>query len=82
MFHDQSKHIETRYHYVRKMMKEGRNVNEYVPSEKQAVDIFTKGFSSGVLTEWTPMGMKNSMWTTDFWELELRTLEGGNVKEY
>lgn len=51
MFHDQSKHIETRYHYVRKMMKEGRNVNEYVPSEKQAVDIFTKGFSSGVLTE-------------------------------
>lgn len=41
VFHDRSKHIETRYHYIRKCVEDGRAEVEYV-TEDQLADILTK----------------------------------------
>ena len=42
VFHDRSKHIDTRYHYMRDCIEEGKIEVEYVSTEDQLADILTK----------------------------------------
>ena len=45
MFHDRSKHIEMRYHYVRDMVQKNILSIQYVPTTKQTANILTKPLS-------------------------------------
>ena len=42
VFHDRSKHIEMRHHYLRDMVQKGAIRLQYIPTEEQIPDIFTK----------------------------------------
>jgi hypothetical protein len=42
VYHDRSKHIDTRYHFIRECIEEGTIVIVYVPTERQLADILTK----------------------------------------
>ena len=42
VFHERSKHIDTRYHYIRECIARKEVRVEYVKSQDQAADIFTK----------------------------------------
>lgn len=42
VFHDRSKHIETRYHYIRECIEEGRVQVEFIGTNEQLADILTK----------------------------------------
>lgn len=41
-FHKRTKHIDIKYHYIREKFAEGSIIIEYVPTEFQKADIFTK----------------------------------------
>lgn len=41
-FHEKSKHIDIRYHFIRSKFEEKLFTLEYLPSEKMIADIFTK----------------------------------------
>ena len=45
VFHDKSKHIEIKYHYIRDMVQSGAIKLQYVPTEVQVVDALTKPMS-------------------------------------
>ena len=40
--HDRSKHIDTRYHFLRECIEEGKVEVDHVGTEKQLADLFTK----------------------------------------
>ena len=42
MYHERTKHIDTRYHYIRECVSEGVVDVEYVSSDEQLADILTK----------------------------------------
>ena len=42
VYHDRSKHIETRYHFIRECVENGQVVVEHVRTEDQMADILTK----------------------------------------
>jgi hypothetical protein len=42
VFHDRSKHIDIRYHYIRECVERGRIVIDYIATEVQLGDILTK----------------------------------------
>ena len=42
MFHDKSKHIEIKYHYIRDMVQRGVVKLLYVATEEQLADVLTK----------------------------------------
>ena len=42
VYHDRSKHIDTRYHYIRECITKQNVKLEYVKSQDQITDIFTK----------------------------------------
>ena len=42
VFHDRSKHIDTRYHYIRECVTKKEVQLEYVKTNDQLADIFTK----------------------------------------
>jgi hypothetical protein len=42
VFHDRSKHIEIKYHYIRDMLQRKEVHVQYLPTPKQTADIFTK----------------------------------------
>ena len=42
VYHDQSKHIDTRYHYIRECITKQDVKLKYVKSQDQIADIFTK----------------------------------------
>ena len=42
MFHGRSKHIHTRYHFIRECVEAGKIEVEHVPGNKQKTDILTK----------------------------------------
>ena len=42
MFHDKSKHIEIKYHYIRDMVQRGAVKLQYVVMEEQIADALTK----------------------------------------
>ena len=45
MFHDNSKHIEIRYHYIRDMVQRGAIKLQYVSTDEQVADVLTKPLS-------------------------------------
>ena len=45
MFHDKSKHIEIKYHYIWDMVQRGAIKLQYVPTEEQVADVLTKPLS-------------------------------------
>jgi hypothetical protein len=45
VFHDKSKHIEIRYHYIRDMVQRGAVKLQYVATDDQVVDVLTKPLS-------------------------------------
>jgi hypothetical protein len=42
MFHDKSKHIKIRYHYIRDMVQRGAMKLQYVAIDEQIADVLTK----------------------------------------
>ena len=42
MFHDKSKHIEIKYHYIRDMVQRGAVKIQYVATEEEIADVLTK----------------------------------------
>jgi hypothetical protein len=42
MFHDRSKYIEIKYHYIRDMVQRKVVHVQYIPTHEQIVDIFAK----------------------------------------
>jgi hypothetical protein len=42
VFHERSKHIDVRYHYIRECIDEGRIIIDYTAIEEQLADILTK----------------------------------------
>ena len=42
MFHDKSKHIETKYHYIRDMVQRGVVKLQYIVMEEQIAYVLTK----------------------------------------
>jgi hypothetical protein len=42
IFHDRSKHIHARYHFIRQSVEDGEVHPEYICSEEQLTDILTK----------------------------------------
>lgn len=40
--HKRTKHIDVRYHYIRELVESNQLMVEYIPSDKQLADIFTK----------------------------------------
>jgi hypothetical protein len=45
VFHDKSKHIEIRYHYIHDMVQRGTIKLQYVGTYEQVVDVLTKPLS-------------------------------------
>ena len=45
MFHDLSKHIEMRYHYVRDMVQWRAVILRYISTDEQTADVLTKPLS-------------------------------------
>lgn len=46
VFHDQSKHIDMRYHYIKNMVERGVMRLQYISTDEQIADVFTKPLSS------------------------------------
>ena len=42
VFHDQRKHIDIRYHFLRECVHRGTSRLEYIQTDEQVADIFTK----------------------------------------
>ena len=42
VFHDKSKHIELRYHFIQDMVQKGAIKLKYVPTEEQVENVLTK----------------------------------------
>ena len=42
VFHDKSKHIEIKYHYIRDMVQRGVVKLQYVATDEQVADVLTK----------------------------------------
>ena len=42
MFHDRSKHIDLKYHYIRDIVQKGVVKLQYTSTDEQVADIFTK----------------------------------------
>lgn len=47
MFHDRSKHIEIRYHFIKDSVQRGVVKLQYISTYEQVVDILTKGLPKG-----------------------------------
>jgi hypothetical protein len=45
VFHDRSKHIEIRYHYIHDMVQRGALKIQYISTDEQVVDVLTKPLS-------------------------------------
>jgi hypothetical protein len=45
VFHDKSKHIEIRYHYICDMVQRGAIKLQYISMDEQVVDVLTKPLS-------------------------------------
>jgi hypothetical protein len=70
VFHDRSKHIEIRYHFIRDWVQRGAVQLQYIPTDEQVADIFTKALPRGkyVVEIWVP------------WEVVLYVCESLNTK--
>src|SRR6266705_509337 len=58
-FHDRTKHIEVRYHYLHQKVEDKEIELEYVPTGEQIADIMTKGLASEKHSKFTTeMGVR------------------------
>ena len=62
MFHDKSKHVEIRYHFIRDYVQRGAIELQHISTDEQVVDILTKSLGIGKHTHFKDkMGvMKNT----------------------
>jgi hypothetical protein len=51
VYHDRTKHIDLRYHYVREAVQSGLYKLEWVSTDKQLADGFTKSLSSTIFNK-------------------------------
>ena len=47
VFHDRSKHIEIRYHFIRDYVQRGVVALQYISTDEQVTDILTKSLGRG-----------------------------------
>ena len=45
MFHDRTKHIAIRHHFIREKLDSGEIAVDYVPTSDQTADVLTKGLT-------------------------------------
>jgi hypothetical protein len=45
VFHDRSKHMEIRYHYIRDMVQRGALMLQYISTDEKVVEVLTKPLS-------------------------------------
>jgi hypothetical protein len=45
VFHDNSKHIEIRYHFIRDMVQRGALKLQYISTDEQVADVMAKSLS-------------------------------------
>lgn len=58
VFHDRSKHIEMKYHFIRDMVQKGAIKFQYICTEEQIADILTKPLSYGKFVHfWDKLGV-------------------------
>ena len=48
VFHERTKHIHAKHHYIRDLVKNKEVAVQYCPSEEQVADIFTKPLKAAV----------------------------------
>lgn len=46
MFHFKIKHLDTDYHFIREKVQKGNIKVQYIPTNEQVADVFTKGLHS------------------------------------
>ena len=46
MFHDRSKHIEMRYHFIKDLVQRGALKLQYICTDEQIADVLTKPLST------------------------------------
>ena len=51
VYHDRSKHIDTRYHFILECVDDGRIEVEYIKTEDQLADLLTKALSRAKFVE-------------------------------
>jgi hypothetical protein len=51
VFHDRSKHIHARYHFIRQSVKDGEVHPKYICSEEQLADILTKALPKPIFED-------------------------------
>ena len=54
VFHDRSKHIDTRYHFIRECIARKEVQLEFVKLQDQVADIFTKPLKYDTFTSYEP----------------------------
>ncbi|CAM9660910.1 unnamed protein product, partial [Choristocarpus tenellus] len=57
-----TKHIDTRYHYVRQLEREGKIEIGYLQTEFQHADPFTKGLSKKSFNRYSSVIMRRMKW--------------------
>ena len=51
VLHDRSKHIDTRFHFIRDCVEDRRICLDYVSTQQQLTDVLTKSLGRGSLCE-------------------------------
>ncbi|KAM1797964.1 hypothetical protein ACFX12_032087 [Malus domestica] len=51
IFHSKIKHLDTDYHFVREKVQRGDLLVQYIPTEEQVADVFTKGLHGPVFAK-------------------------------
>ncbi|KOM55883.1 hypothetical protein LR48_Vigan10g177500 [Vigna angularis] len=60
VYHERSKHIDVRFHFIREKIKEGSVELEHVGTKQQIADIFTKPLPAVIFHEYRKLiGMKD-----------------------
>jgi hypothetical protein len=58
VFHDRSKHIRIKHHFIRDCVEEGSIKTEFIPTADQLPDILTKALGKTKLEEMSRIGIK------------------------
>jgi len=46
VFHNRTKHVDIRHHFIRELVENNEVIVEYIPTEKMRADVLTKGLST------------------------------------
>jgi hypothetical protein len=58
VFHDRSKHIRTKYHFIRECLEKGSIKTNYIATTNQLADILTKSLGKAKFQEMRMIGLK------------------------